>query len=464
MPSPAVARKAAATRQALDERAVELINQGTSPEDAVAQARRELNQKPLTQAKLVEAAARASVLAKTGKGRRIRFTGSTPKTPAPSTSQPSTPAQAPTTAAAPSGSPANPPATSSIRSKLAGAGLSAAAAPSVAGQTPKPGGKAVGLVPKDWETDGKFLKIMCPGTKQDILLPIEKKPGPYTPTEDIHDILGQSDMLYQVALAFAESLNVMVKGPTGVAKTVVFRWFAKKLNWNIVTAQIHLNTAPEDLVGEFLPVEQSGSKQGVAQLIKFIYSVVSKAVLASQEHPTICVLEEVNRIGNQQAFAKIYSLLDDTKQIEIPNKEDAQGLSEVLRPGKLFFGANMNPPDPGYVGPQELDVAFGRRFPIWVDVGYPPENVEAEALRRRVKGLALKDAEKMVAMATLVRQDEEVAYPLSFPDLVAWATALPYLGWDKAAEVAVVAKASPDDREGIRGAVLLSPNTSHVQP
>ena len=348
----------------------------------------------------------------------------------------------------------------SIAAKLAGLGQTAAAAPDpdpVAEQL----AKTMQLVQPTWELDSGFLHIEAPGVLKPVSLPVEAKPGPYTPTEEIHDILGQPDLLYQVALGFAEGLNVLVMGPTGVAKTVVFRWFAKKLNWNIVTCQIHGGTAPEDLVGEFLPVEQTGGK-GVGQMIKFIYAVVAKAALASQRHPTICVLEEVNRIGNQQAFAKIYSLLDDTRQIEIPNKEDDDGLSEVIVPGKLYFGANMNPADVGYVGTQVLDVAFGRRFPAWHEVGYPPEEIEAEALRRRVKGLKLEDAKKMIAMATLVRRDEDITYPVSFPDLAAWAKMLPYLGWDKAAESAVVAKAEPDDKAGIRGLILLKPTTSTV--
>lgn len=322
--------------------------------------------------------------------------------------------------------------------------------------------KTMGFVKPTWKVEGKFLKVESPASAmKPVLLPIEPKPGPYTPSEEINDILGQPDLLYDVALAFAEKQNVLVMGPTGVAKTVVFRWFAKQLNWNIVTAQIHGGTAPEDLVGEFLPVEQAG-KSGVNQQIKFIYSVVSKAALASQTHPTICVLEEVNRIGNQQAFAKIYSLLDDSHQIEIPNKEDAKGLSEVITPGKLYFAANMNPADVGYVGTQVLDVAFGRRFPVWVDVGYPPEEIEAEALRLRVNGLSYEDAKKMVGMATMVRRNEEITYPLCFPDMVAWATMLPYRGWDGAAERAVINKAEPDDKAGLRDLVLLKPNASTV--
>jgi MoxR-like ATPase len=393
------------------------------------------------------------------KGTRKRSPASTA---APAAAGASTSGYRPGTAPVPSG-PAPTSAGAAVAAGIAArlAGVAAHAIPDPNDPVAQALGKTALLVQPSWEIDGKFLVIDAPGALQKVRLPIEAKPGPYTPTEEIHDILGQPDLMMQVAIALAESMSVLVMGPTGVAKTVVFRWFAKQLNWNLVTCQIHGGTAPEDLAGEFLPVE-TGSKS-VAQMIKLIYGPVSKAILASQEHPTILVFEEVNRIGNMQAFAKIYSLLDDTKQLEIPMKEDAKGLSEVLVPGKLHVGANMNPADVGYIGTQVLDVALGRRFPVQYEVGYPVEEIEAEALRRRVgSGFTLEKAKQMVAMATMVRKAENITYPLSFPDMVAWAKMLPYLGWDKAAESAVVTKAEEGERAPIRNLVLLRPASSTV--
>src|SRR5437879_4600878 len=81
------------------------------------------------------------------------------------------------------------------------------------------------------------------------------KPGPSTPTEEIHDILGQPAMLYWIALAIAEGLGSLIEGPTGVAKTTAYRWFAKQLNWNCIAIPCSRGTEEAHFIGEYLPGE-----------------------------------------------------------------------------------------------------------------------------------------------------------------------------------------------------------------
>jgi hypothetical protein len=61
-----------------------------------------------------------------------------------------------------------------------------------------------------------------------------------------------------------------------------------------------------------------------------------------------------------------------------------------------------------------------------------------------------------------VRQTEDMRFPFSFPDLVSWATGLPYYGWNEAAEVAVVSKAHPDDKPSLRDVVSLAPTGNPI--
>jgi MoxR-like ATPase len=313
------------------------------------------------------------------------------------------------------------------------------------------------LVQPTWEVKGKWFTCWTPSSKKRVQLPIEPKPGPYTPTEVIHPVLGQPEMLFAICVAIAEEEHSLLEGPTGTAKTTLYRWLAQELNWNLVTMPCSRDTEESHMIGEYLPHESKGG----AVSFKWTWGPISTGAIASQTHPTLLVFEELNRIGSQAALARLYSLLDDTRELEVYGKRGDKGVSEKITPGRLFIGATQNPAESGhgadYIGVQELDPALRRRFQKQRQLGYPPEPIEAEALRRRVSGLSYGDATRMVKVATAVRMSEETRFPMSFPDMVSWATGLPYYGWEAAAEVAVVSKAHPDDKVGIRNLVELKP-------
>lgn len=309
-------------------------------------------------------------------------------------------------------------------------------------------------VPKTWENDGKELKVWLDDPKKAVTIPIEAKRGPYTPSDLVPDVLGQPGLLFSVAVSIHEQLHSLLEGPTGVAKTTVYRWFAQQLNWNLVAMPISRGTEAAHLVGEYYPDE---ADSGEARF-SWAYGPVSTAVLASQTHPTLLVFEELNRIGNLAELARIYSLLDSTRLLEVKEKRDSNGNVEVLHPGKLIVGANMNPADDDaadYLGVNELDPALRSRFALQPTIPYPPEKVEAQALCDRVSGLNAVEAIAMVRVANDVRKAAEVRFPFSFRELQAWAQVLPYYGWEKAAEVAVVTKAHPDYRAGILDSIRL---------
>lgn len=303
-----------------------------------------------------------------------------------------------------------------------------------------------------WEVKGGKFKAWLKN-RNAVELPIADKPGPYTPKEEIPAPLGQAEMVFAVAMAIKLGKHSLLTGPTGTAKTTTYRWIAKQLNYNLVIMPISRGTEAAHLVGEYLPVDEAGR-------FDWTYGPVSVAAKLSESHPTLLVFDEVNRIGNIAELARIYSLLDDTRMLEIKEKRNADGTVEMLRAGQLYVGATSNPSDSDnadYLGVQDLDPALSSRFTFQPQVGYPPEDIEAIALVQRVPGLRLEEAGKMVTCANRIRKAENVRFPISFRELEAWALALPFYGWKAAAEVAVVTKANPDYHASIRDLVKLNP-------
>lgn len=317
-------------------------------------------------------------------------------------------------------------------------------APKVDDATRKAAGKVT------WEKkDGKLRVWSSKGAM--VELEIEPNPGPFTPTEEPNAVYGQADMVFAVAMAFKLNKHSLLSGPTGIAKTTLYAWFAYQLNWNFVLMPISRGTESAHLVGEYLPVDEAG---------KFAWTdaPVTVATEASSTHPTLLVFDELNRIGNIAELARIYQLLDDTRVLELKEKRANGGTVEMLNAGELYIGATMNPADDmaaDYVGVTDLDPALASRFPIQPRLGYPDPEIEAMALALRVPDLDAADAKEMVSAANRIRQSEQVRFPISFRELEAWGLALPYLGWAEAAEVAVVSKAARMFHPDIRNLVKL---------
>src|SRR5688500_15234629 len=229
---------------------------------------------------------------------------------------------------------------------------------------------------KNWRIDEGFFYVR-PSSKHpdesEIRLPIMAKPGLYTPQEFVPETMGQEEMLFALALGIAQHKPVLSIGPTGTAKTTTKRWLAKTLNYNFVLCPISRGTESVHLVGEYLP---TGEPQ-----VPFDWTdgPVTQATRLSSDHPTILCFDEINRIGNIAEFARIYSLLDDSKVLELKEKRN-EGQIEVIRPGELYIFATANPTDDegaDYIGVTELDPALSSRFPYQPEVAYPPKEMEA---------------------------------------------------------------------------------------
>lgn len=308
---------------------------------------------------------------------------------------------------------------------------------------------------RNWVIDGDNLYVYRNAREMEnggncVCLPICNEAGEFTPT-NTREILGQSELLYSLAVSFLEKQNSLLMGPTGVGKTMLYRWLAETLNWNLVVLECSRGTESSHIVGEYLP-DNDGQ-------FSWVSGACEVAVDLSNTHPTILLFEEINRIGNIAELARIYPLLDDSKELHIKEKGmDSSGRYTMKTPGHLYIGATANPSDDpraDYLGVHPLDPALMSRFKMQPTVDYPKPQHEIEALMAAVNSLVEENASRIVSAANAIRRSEAVRWPVSFREMQAWAEMIPHFGYNDAAIYSVVNKAPRAYREDIQNLLYL---------
>src|SRR5438128_6244688 len=169
---------------------------------------------------------------------------------------PTVPAPAPASSStgAGSGAPPAPPSggggAASIASQLAGMAQPIAADPSI---DPDLQAQLKGSLRSKptWTNDGKVFRCWRPeDPKKVIELKTEALPGPHTPKEPVPDVLGQPDLLFAIAFAIKKGEYSRIEGPTGTAKTTMYRWIAQQLNYNVIQFPVSRGTMAEHMIGE----------------------------------------------------------------------------------------------------------------------------------------------------------------------------------------------------------------------
>lgn len=315
-------------------------------------------------------------------------------------------------------------------------------------------------VDRNWKIeDDKFI-IWNPANNAEIVIDIAQGDGEFVPS-GIPEIVGQPEMLFSIAMGIKHGENVLLSGPTGTGKTTVLEWFAQTLRWNLVKMVFTPKTESAHMIGEPLPVDGK---------FPFIYGPVAQAVKLSQKHPTLLVLDEVSRIGNVAETSGILPLLDHQRRLEIPQNPDENMDPEVLIAGDLIIAGTENPASSDddedgsgfYIGVTELDPALLSRFTFHPKVGYMDRDTEVELLVHRT-GITSEAAGAMVDSVRRIRAAADIDFPVSFRELVGWAIAYPYLGFEEAADMAVVRKAHPMFRAAVRGMLKLSGGKSQYR-
>lgn len=303
----------------------------------------------------------------------------------------------------------------------------------------------------NWRVEDERVIFTNPSTNYSIELP-RVTPGILTP-KNIQPIYGQPEMVFTVAMGIANGNHTLLSGPTGTGKTTVYQFICELLGYNFVRLQIDPKTEGSALIGEYLP---SGPGD-----FRWTDGPLTEAVRLSNEHPTMVVFDELSRIGNVAELARTYSLLDDSRVIRLTERRHERGDTEVIEAGDLYIGATMNPADDenaDYIGVRDLDPALMSRFSYAPLIRYPSDTVEVDTLMKRAPGLQKVHAQRMVDVANSIRNSENVHYPFSFRELVAWAEGVPYYGYNDAARIAFINKAHPLYRPDMESFVAMVGN------
>jgi MoxR-like ATPase len=290
--------------------------------------------------------------------------------------------------------------------------------------------------------------------KPRITIPIESG-TPASPSPGAHPLIGQDTYLYDVMYALSTRTNTIVFGPTGCGKTASIEWLTAMLNWNLVIVSVTPGANEDTMVGTQLPAahEQTG-----APTIKWHDRQIAKAARLSNDHPTVLLIDEINRIRDVNEYAALMPLLDGTARLTLPT-------GEVIDRGDLVLVATANPPHE-YVGTNELDPAFENRLQWTPTIDYPDPADEALALCSRIPTLDAAVAKNICDVAQRIRKANEINHPIGFRSLETWAKAIDSgcYTWSEAAERALIAKFPDEERQPVRNVLAMFAVDDSGQP
>ncbi len=283
--------------------------------------------------------------------------------------------------------------------------------------------------------------------RPDVVIPVASDiPGPESPSPGAFPLVGQDKYMREVAYGLLHRHNMIVYGPTGCGKTASIEYIAKALNWNLVIVSVTPGANEDTMVGTQMPAahEETG-----APTVEWVDRMVARAVRLSQKHPTILLIDEINRIRDVNEYAALMPLLDGTARLTLPT-------GEVLDRGDLVLVATANPPDE-YIGTNELDPAFENRLPWAPRIDYPAPADEAEALVQRVPTLATAASNAISLIAERIRTASEIHHPVGFRSLLMMAQAVTsgLFTWAEAADRALIAKFPRDEQQAVSNIVSL---------
>lgn len=281
--------------------------------------------------------------------------------------------------------------------------------------------------------------------RPDVVIPIESA-TPAEPSPGAHPLVGQDKYMREVAYGLLHRHNMIVYGPTGCGKTASIEYIAKALNWNLVIVSITPGANEDSMVGTQMPAAHEVTG---APTVEWVDRMIAKAVRLSQNHPTILLIDEINRIRDVNEYAALMPLLDGTARLTLPT-------GEVLDRGDLVLVATANPPDE-YIGTNELDPAFENRLPWAPRIDYPSQEHEAEALTQRVPSLSAPAAGNIASIANRIREAAEIHHPVGFRSLLMMAQAVTsgLFTWAEAADRALIAKFPRDEQQAVSNIVSL---------
>jgi nitric oxide reductase NorQ protein len=193
----------------------------------------------------------------------------------------------------------------------------------------------------------------------EALAAVQSKPGGglddfRVVTEPYYRPVGNEVAVFEAA--YASSMPVMLKGPTGCGKTRFVEHMAWKLGRPLITISCHEDMTASDLVGRYL-LDADGTVWHDGPLTLAVRS------------GAICYLDEIVE-ARQDTTVVIHSLTDDRRILPLEKK------NEVLKAHPDF--RIMISYNPGYQSVlKDLKESTKQRFAA-IGFNYPKEDIEAE--------------------------------------------------------------------------------------
>jgi MoxR-like ATPase len=188
-------------------------------------------------------------------------------------------------------------------------------------------------------------------------------------------VVGQTEILRDVLIAFLSDGHVVLEGVPGLAKTYMARTFASILGCAFKRIQLTVDTLPADLLGSNVFNQRTGEfwfRKG---------PVFSNLVLA----------DEINRCPPKSQSALLEVM--EERQVSI------EGVTRKL-PKPFLIIATQNPVE--QEGTYPLPEAQLDRFMFRLILDYPTQNEEAEVIRRKHIG-EVTDLRVLADPTTIVR-------------------------------------------------------------
>ncbi|TFG06870.1 MoxR family ATPase [Candidatus Thorarchaeota archaeon] len=188
-------------------------------------------------------------------------------------------------------------------------------------------------------------------------------------------VVGQTDIMRDVLIAFLSDGHVVLEGVPGLAKTYMARTFASILGCAFKRIQLTVDTLPADLLGSNVFNQRTGEfwfRKG---------PVFSNLVLA----------DEINRCPPKSQSALLEVM--EERQVSI------EGVTRKL-PKPFLIIATQNPVE--QEGTYPLPEAQLDRFMFRLVLDYPTTNEEAEVIRRKHLG-EVTDLRVLADPASIVR-------------------------------------------------------------
>lgn len=241
--------------------------------------------------------------------------------------------------------------------------------------------------------------------------------------ERVGEYVEQKDELKEIEAQLAGRTNAreptafLVYGETGTAKTTLAEFIAAKNEWPIFEIQGKYSMYETDILGH-PDVAPDGST-------RWVDGVLVKALLSSQERPTVIIFDEVNR-ARAEAKGAFFSALDYRCRVTLDGGRGGEVING--RPENLIVFATANR-GKAYVGTQEFDKAELRRYSSVHELDYLGQvsiKKEASLIAER-SPVSFPVAKKLVQATNLIRseadnpENRDIESGIPTPAVINWA-------------------------------------------